>query len=347
MNTERIRRILVVTGDHHLPDATKRGGHYNEEDLITHEAMVNAFQSMPEYVFEFCTSHDALLETLRARAPQLVVNFCDTGFHNVATMELHLPAYLELLRIPYTGAPPAAMVIAYDKAIVRSCARGLGVAVPDEFFLSAEAHFSAWPERYPALIKPNAADGSVGITANAVVSDRAQAVSYVQQLRHDLPGCDLLIQEYLPGPEYGIGLIGNPGGSWNALPALEVDFSSLPSGLHPILSYESKAIPDSPYWTDIRFRRARLPPMSEQQMVDDAKRLFRRLQLRDYARFDFRADGNGVIKLMEVNPNPAWANDGKLAFMASFAEIEYSQMLRMIIEAAIHRVQQMPLHAHN
>jgi D-alanine-D-alanine ligase len=39
-----------------------------------------------------------------------------------------------------------------------------------------------------------------------------------------------------------------------------------------------------------------------------------------------------------INPNPAWANDGKLAFMAGFAGIEYRDMLRLILEAAIARV---------
>ncbi len=49
--------------------------------------------------------------------------------------------------------------------------------------------------------------------------------------------------------------------------------------------------------------------------------LFRRFQLRDYARFDFRVGSDNTPKLMEVNPNPAWAYDGKLAFMAGFAGI--------------------------
>jgi D-alanine-D-alanine ligase len=154
-----------------------------------------------------------------------------------------------------------------------------------------------------------------------------------------LPGRDVLIQEYLPGPEYGIGLIGNPETDLQALPALEVDFSRLPAGLNPILSYESKAIPDSPYWTEIRFRRAALDAATEARLADDARRLFKRLSLRDYARFDFRMGADGQIKLMEVNPNPAWANDGKLAFMASFAGLAYPQMLRAILDAALRRLQ--------
>ena len=72
-------------------------------------------------------------------------------------------------------------------------------------------------------------------------------------------------------------------------------------------------------------------------IADQAKRLFARLGCRDYARFDFRVAADGEPKLMEVNPNPAWAYDGKLAFMAGFAGIDYPGMLEMIVDAALRR----------
>jgi D-alanine-D-alanine ligase len=146
------------------------------------------------------------------------------------------------------------------------------------------------------------------------------------------------VQEYLPGPEYGVGLIGNPEGRLDALPVLEVDFTRLPAGLAPILSYESKVLPDSPYWTEIKFKRAEADGAMLERMVDHAKRLFARLGCRDYGRFDFRCATDGAPRLLEVNPNPAWANDGKLAFMAGFAGIAYPQLLRMILDAACARI---------
>ena len=69
----------------------------------------------------------------------------------------------------------------------------------------------------------------------------AEAERYVAWLRRELPGRAILVQEYLPGPEYGVGLIGNPGERGGGAPgALEVDFSGLPAGLAPILSLESE-----------------------------------------------------------------------------------------------------------
>ncbi len=328
-------RLVIITGDHHLPDAAKPGEIYGAEDLQTHRKMEEAFESLPGFEISIWNNHEHLFEHLQEVRPDLVVNFCDTGYRNVAADELTIPVFLETLGIAYTGAPAAAIVLCYDKQIVRLAAEALGVAVPHEAYLGAE---DAPPEFFPALIKPNRADGSLGITKDAVVRNKNEARKYLDWLRTALPDVDALYQEYLPGPEYGIGLIGNPESALRALPTLEVDFSGLPAGLNPILSYESKSIPDSPYWTDIRFKRADLSGEVEAQMIESCKKLFRRFGLRDYGRFDFRCDANGIPKLMEINPNPAWGWDAKLAIMAGFEDITYPDMLQMIIKAALGRI---------
>jgi len=66
--------------------------------------------------------------------------------------------------------------------------------------------------------------------------------------------------------------------------------------------------------------------------------LFERLRCRDYARFDFRADADGEIKLLEVNPNPGWCWDGKMNLMAGFAGLRYSEFLGAVLTAAEERV---------
>lgn len=332
------QRIGVITGDPRLADSTKRNAQYNEEDTATHDAMKAAFQDFPGYTFLFYDDHARLLDQLQRDRPELIVNFCDTGYRNVPTQELNIPAYLEMLGIPYTGAPPSAMVLCFDKAIVRLVAQSLDVPVPQECFIGSEDSLEALPDLYPALIKPNTADGSVGITKDAVVRSPPEARKYLHWLRSELPGRDALWQEYLPGPEYGIGVIGNPEKDFRIFPTLEVDFSRLPAGLDPILSFESKAYPDSPYWTDIKFKQAVLERGLEEQMKDWVRMLFRRFGLRDYARFDFRVGSDHTPKLMEVNPNPAWAYDGKLAFMAGFAGMAYGDMLHHILQAAITRL---------
>ncbi len=330
-------RILVLTGDHHVVDPEKVDGRYNAEDLKAHGVMEQAFASLPDLDTTVLADHSQFFDLVRTRKFDLVVNFCDTGFCNRILLEPHIPAYLELLDIPYTGSPPAALSLVYDKAIVRLVAEAMQVPVPAELYMPYDTLSAPPPDGpYPALIKPNRADGSLGITKDAVVRSPDEARSYLDWYIKALPGRDALLQEYLTGTEYGVGLIGN-GDDLVALPPLEVDFSDLPEGLNPILSYESKAMPDSPYWTKIRFRQAELTTDEEAEIVNHARRLFKRLGLRDYGRFDFRRSKDNVIKLMEANTNPAWAYDAKLALMAGFAGMEYPQMLKCIVDAATRR----------
>jgi D-alanine-D-alanine ligase len=331
-------RIGVLTGDPRLPDPTKRDHRYNEEDFITHRAMREALETLPGFDFEFLDEHAGLFERFSEDPPDLVLNFCDTGLCNVPAQELHIPALLEMLGVPYSGASPACMAICFDKQLVRLVAGAQDIPVPRELCLAPDEPLPGRADLFPALIKPNQADGSVGITKDALVRSAAEATRYLAWLRRELPGRAILVQEYLPGPEYGVGLIGNPGSPLEALPVLEVDFSRLPAGLAPILCFESKALPNSPYWTEIKFNRAAADDAIPARMVSHAKRLFARLGCRDYARFDFRCAADGEPRLLEVNPNPAWANDGKLAFMAGFAGIAYPDMLKLILEAALGRV---------
>ena len=164
-----------------------------------------------------------------------------------------------------------------------------------------------------------------------------ETIDAVRRLRRRLPGNPILIQEYLEGSEYSLGIIGNPGRPFELLPLLEVDYSALDPGLPPILAYASKWDPMSPYARQITYKRAVLLADVERGLAHQAIRLFERLGCRDYARIDFRADANGRIKLLEVNPNPGWCWDGKLNIMAGFAGLRYLELLRLILQAAEHR----------
>lgn len=341
---ERLRRevpfpnVTVLLGDPRLPDAVKRGGQFNAEDLDTVARLKSALAEIPGYRFNFVDNHASLLADLRASRPDFVLNLCDEGYNNDAFMELHLPAVLEMLDIPYSGAGPSCLGLCYNKALVRAVAASLDVPVPLETYFSSDDQAATIPSVFPALIKPNYGDSSIGITQEAVVDSWEQAINYLTKLREQMPGRPLLIQEFLTGAEYSVGIIGNPGMAPRALPALEVDYSRLDRDLPQLLAYESKWIPDSPYWSQIQYREAQLDEDTRRKLVDYSNILFERLGCRDYARFDFRADGEGEIKLLEVNPNPGWCWDGKLNMMATIAGLRYSDMLKLILEAAQERV---------
>ncbi len=329
--------VTVVMGDPSLPDIVKREGQFNSEDFDTIQRLRDALAELTEYRFTYFENHASMLSTFRNNPPQFVFNLCDEGFNNDAFMELHVPALLDTLGIPYTGAGPSALGLCYNKSLVNSIASTLDIPVPLETFFNPDDQSATLPSVFPALVKPNYGDSSLGITQNAVVYTPDELISYLAELREELPGRPVLIQEFLSGAEYSVGIIGNPGLTYRILPLLEVDYSGLDANLPRILGYESKWIPDSPYWTQIRYHEGRVDDEVRQKLFDYSNVLFDRLGCRDYARFDFRADVNGTVKLLEVNPNPGWCWDGKLNYMAGFAGLRYADLLRMILEAAQER----------
>lgn len=330
--------VTVILGDPRLPDPIKRNGRCNEEDIDTIDRLKAALDQLPGYRFRYLDNHASLYAELRASRPHFVLNFCDEGFNNDAFMELHVPAVLEMLDIPYSGAGPACLGLCYNKSLVRGVAQAIDVPVPAETYFNSDDLAATIPSVFPALIKPNFGDSSVGIARDAVVHSWEEAINRLGRLREQMPGCPILIQEFLTGPEYSIGIVGNPGQGYRVLPPLEVDYSGLDPLLPRLLPYESKWIPESPYWTDLRYREARLDEEARRQLADYTSILFERLGCRDYARFDFRADAAGEIRLLEVNPNPGWCWDGKLNLMAEIAGLRYCDLLRLIIEAAQERI---------
>jgi len=273
---------------------------------------------------------------------KLAVNQLGFGpCHHMEEVLLNMPVQLPLWSAALRGEPDwPAIFHGYQSAVDWPTAgffRELFAAYPTARFVLTHRSPDTWADSFGETIYKVAASRDQAPPEKRDWLEMAAGVI----ARTGFPdGLDraALIQEYLPGPEFGIGLIGNPGTGLVALPAITVDFSGLPEGLNPILSYESKTIPDSPYWTEIKYGPATLTDAQREGMVNAARLLFGRLGLRDYARFDFRTGADGRIKLMEVNPNPAWGYDGKMALMAGIGGKSYADLLDSILTAALRRV---------
>lgn len=117
------------------------------------------------------------------------------------------------------------------------------------------------------------------------------------------------------------------------LPILEVDYAGLDPSLPQILGYESKWEPDSPYWNDIKCKRAVFNPAAKRLLIGSPLLLLRAPRCRDYT-LDFRTDTKGVIKLLEANPNPGWCWDGKMNLPWRLAGYTCRRAVCMIVEAA-------------
>jgi len=185
---------------------------------------------------------------------------------------------------------------------------------------------------FPAIVKPNCEDGSLGIGMNAVVCDTDELQQRVSAIvkRYEQPA---LIEEFIEGREFNIAIYDDI--EPRALPVSEIDFSRMPEATPHICSYEAK-------WHEDSLLFLRTPPicpapidsslMSRLQMI--ALEAFMDLGCRDYARIDFRVADNGEIFILEVNPNPDISRSAGYARALAAAGIEYKEFWQSMIKKA-------------
>ena len=334
------KNVVVLLGDPTKPDPLKPLRIYDDDDFYTIDQMKGSLRELKRYQFIYLDNHDNIIHNLKKLKTKtdIVFNLCDEGYKNIATQELHVPAILEILGIPYTGAAPQCLAFCYDKSLVRGIAKEMGISVPEAFFIKPQDITFELSFDFPVIIKPNFGDSSFGITQRSVATNSEEFLNAITEIRENF-GYDksIIVEEFLTGKDLSVGIIGNSPEDYTVLPIIEQDYSILPKGLPQICGYESKWLPNSPYW-NIKSIRASLPKETEKSIVACCLKLFERLECRDYARFDWRLDQRGNPKLLEVNPNPGWCWDGHLAKMAKLAGMSYSKMLEAILLAAEQRL---------
>ncbi len=335
------KKIVVLFGDPNKPDPLKPCAVFDDDDLYTIDQLKSALQRLHGFDFTYLANHNTFIQDLSKLSGkiEMVLNLCDEGYNNDPRKELHIPALLEMLDLSYTGSSSQCLAFCYDKSLVRGIAKEMGIPVSEAFFIEPDDSAFNLPFSFPVIVKPNFGDSSFGITQQSVAYNHEELINAISIIREKL-GYDkpILVEELLTGKDLSVGVIGNPLTSYTVLPITEEDYSEVPEDLPRICGYEAKWLPDSPYFK-IKSVPVKLPDTTEKFIVECCMKLFERLECRDYSRFDWRLDAEGNPKLLEVNPNPGWCWDGHLAKMAKFADISYSEMLQMILQAAEQRLE--------
>lgn len=335
------KNVMVLLGDPVLNDIVKPSCVFDDDDFQTIQRLKEALLELNEYSFSYFCNHRSLMNHLLTSKSKIdfVLNLCDEGYRNNPRKELHVPAYLEMLEIPYSGGNPQCLAYCYDKSLVRGIAKELDIPVPHAFIINPEdSSFIEFSIRFPVIVKPNLGDSSFGITQENVCYDFAKLQDAITRVRSIIPKeSSILVEEFLTGKDISVGIIGNLPDMYEVLPIIEEDYSALPEDLPKICGYEAKWDPESPYW-NIRSVPADLSEDVQRFLEASCLKLFKRLECRDYARFDWRLDSNGTPRLLEANPNPGWCWDGHLAKMAKIAGIPYPAMLKKILRSTESRL---------
>jgi len=240
-----------------------------------------------------------LIAELAGTAPDLVFNLIE-GFAGASGGEAQITGLLELLGLPFTGCPSAAQGLCHQKGQTKALLRGHGLPTAP-FVVVTGGDWSMPGFAGPYFVKPDAEDASLGIDQGSVISVLSEVRDRVHQIQA-AHGPDVMIEAYLPGPEFNVGVLALP--SPKALPIAEVVYTTR-GDEWPILTYEAKWAMGSA--ADLA-SLARCPAQMDRELAAHLRTLavsaFRLTGCRDYARVDFRLDAMGQPLILEVNPNP-------------------------------------------
>src|ERR1700677_4729554 len=167
----------------------------------------------------------------------LVFNLTES-FAGDDTKEMNVAAYMDLLDMPYTGGGPHAHFLAQDKGTAKKMFEFHGIKTP--FFATSyrgrieHAHDIS----FPLIVKPVSEDGSIGISADAVVDSVKELMERVEYIQNEFDS-PALIEEYSEGREIYAAILGSYEHA-QTLPLVELDLSRLPKGTPKIASYDVK-----------------------------------------------------------------------------------------------------------
>lgn len=274
-------------------------------------------------------------EEVKTWKPHVVFNLLEE-FYGMVEFDQHVVAYLELLKVPYTGCNPRGLVLARGKALSKKLVGYHRIRTP-AFFAVKRGRAPRVPKAvtYPLIVKSLTADASEGISQASIVEDRASLVERVQFI-HDSIGTDAIVEQYIEGREIYCTVLGNE--RLQVLPPWEVSFDNLPSGSASIAT--AKAKHDPAYQKKIgmvQYPAEDLDPKVEEAMARTSKRIYRALEISGYARIDYRLAADGTFYFLEANPNPDIGKDEEAACSAEEAGMSYGQFIQKILALGLAR----------
>ena len=277
---------------------------------------------------------DDTLSLLLDRKVDTVFNLVES-LGNDSSREPELPMLLEEAGIPYTGNPPAALRLAYRKDQARRllAAHSLPVAPCLTVWRPEEATDAKLARLgLPLFVKPARADASIGIDQGSVFFNRRRLKKRIASLLEQVSG-PVLIEEYLPGPEFNVAIFPNP--YTGTLSLTEIDFSRCPQGLSPVVTYGSKWLPEAPeYAAFSRPCSDRTGKPLQNEILRISRAAFLTLGGTSYGRVDLRLDVRGRPVLIDVNPNPDLAPDAGMAIAARASGVSYPELVLSIAAGA-------------
>jgi D-alanine-D-alanine ligase len=288
---------------------------------------------------------DLVARTLADLQPAIAFNLVESLAGRGSLIHL-VPALLDALKIPYTGARTEALFLTSNKLLAKRALVSAGLPTPP-WLTATETHgepadAGAW------LVKSVWEHASVGLDEDSVLfgADRMRLLAEMD-VRREAMGGACLAEAYIDGREFNLSLLATAQGPADSgllshsdrmreptvLPPAEIRFA-YPPGKVRVLGYRSK-------WEEESFEYANTSrtfvfPEADTPLLTNLKemalRCWQLFALRGYARVDFRVDSAGRPWILEVNANPCLSPDAGFIAAALQAGLTFPEVLGRILQ---------------
>lgn len=303
------------------------GAEFDSKSTV--EAVASALRDFGHKV-HLIEGNESAYSALRATHLDIVFNMCE-GIRG-ESRESHIPSMLEMLGIPYTGSGVLSLALTLDKPMAKTVLACHGIPTARFRVFNSEDDIDLQGLEYPVFVKPSHEGSSMGVSSNSHCRDPFELYGEARRLLR-LYKQPVLVEEFLPGREFTVGILGNCSPIF--FPIMEINFDAIPGDHGRMYSRQFKTD-----WSDEVYYGcpARVAPDMAEALQDAALRTYRALDCRDLARVDIRLDKDGVPNVMEVNPLPGMTPGfSDYPRMAEKAGWSFSELVNGILFAALRR----------
>lgn len=235
-------------------------------------------------------------------------------------------ALLQHYGIPASHSPAPVMEICRHKNLTYEFLASHNLPVPR--YMLVEFSQDDWEEKlkeaverigFPLFVKPNGGGNSLGIDEYSLSFNYQDLKRKVISLKEALGEVPVLVEEYLPGQEVTVGVIGQN-----------------PCYVLPPLAFLNKEIRT----TSVKKGSSRYSPILAGEglyryLGDLAGRVFSFLGARDALRLDLRADSQGNFYVIDVNGTPSLNPTSSLMAMGASIGLKFPQLINFLLYQAL------------
>jgi D-alanine-D-alanine ligase len=239
------------------------------------------------------------------------------GFYS-RNREGYIPNLAEFLGFPYTGSDSYLQCITLDKDLTKSIANSLDIPTPKSYICASKDKIPQIPmEEFPLFAKPNFEGSSLGIKKSSILLNSLDLKVYIDQT--PIVFFPILLEEYLPGDEYTLGIIGSKE-NVRTLRLCQVQVE----GVYDEDSKSKNNMPEKIIPKD---------PANLRQIRDDTYKLADKLGFFGFGRADWKLDKEGTPKFLEINLTPG-LSPFYSSFPISYGEglASYKEMVKEILD---------------